>query len=99
MTNSKYTSTLKTTNLTHITHIIFNPYTNILYTILTKKIYPSTLSHKIKIYLTNLPKKKKPPITKKQKKLIYNKNSSYFNITLLYFLLQNISKIPPHKKQ
>lgn len=99
MANSKYASTLETTNLARVARIIFGPCTDVLCAVLTKEICPSTLSHKVKIYLANLPKRKEPPITKEQERLIYSGNSSYFDITLLYFLLRNISKIPPHRKQ
>lgn len=46
-----------------------------------------------------LSKGKQPQITKEQEKIIHNGNYAEFDITLLYFSLRNISKIPPHVKQ
>lgn len=99
MANSKYASTRETTNLARIARIILGPCTDVLCDVLKKEIPPSTLSQKVKIYLATLPKQKQPPITKEQKKIILNGNYSDFDISLLFFLLRNISSIPPHTKQ
>uniref|UniRef100_A0A8W8P0Z1 DZIP3-like HEPN domain-containing protein n=1 Tax=Magallana gigas TaxID=29159 RepID=A0A8W8P0Z1_MAGGI len=99
MANSKYASTRETTNLARVARIILGPCTDVLCDVLAKEITPSTLSQKVKTYLANLPKRKQPPITKEQEKIIHNGNYSDFDITLVYFSLRNISKIPPHAKQ
>lgn len=99
MANSKYASTRETTNFARFARIILGPCTDVLRAVLTKKICPSTLSQKVKTYLSMLPKGKQPPITKVQETIIHNGNYSDFDITLLYFLLRNILNIPPHAKQ
>lgn len=99
MANSKYASTRETTNLARVAHIILGPCTDVLCALLTKEICPSTLAQKVKTYLCVLPKRKQPQITKEQETIIHNGNYSDFDITLLYFLLRNISNIPSHTKQ
>lgn len=96
MANSKYDSTQETTNLARVARIILGPCTDVLRDVLKNEIPPPTLSQK---YLVNLPKRKQPPITKEQERIILNGNYSDFDITLLYFLLRNISNISPHAKQ
>lgn len=99
MAYSKYASTRETTNLARVARIILGPCTDVLCAVLTKQISPSTLSQKVKTYLANLTKGKQSPITKEQERIIHNGNYSDLDITLLYFLLRNISKIPPHTKR
>lgn len=99
MANSKYASTRETTNFARVARIILGPCTDVLRAVLTNEICPSTLSKKVKTYLSMLPKRKKPPITKEQETIIHNGNYSDFDITLLYFLLRNVSNIRPHRKQ
>lgn len=99
MANSKYASTRETTNFARVARIILGPCTDVLCAVLTNEICPSTLSQKVKTYLSMLPKGKQPPITKEQETIIHNGNYSDFDITLLYFSLRNISNIPPHAKQ
>lgn len=99
MASSKYASTRETTNIARVARIILGPCTDVLCAILKKEISPSTLSQKVYTYLARLPKGKQPPITKEQEQIIHNGNYSDFDITLLYFLLRNISNISPHAKQ
>lgn len=99
MANSKYASTRETTNLARVARIILGPCTDVLSAVLTKEISPPTLSQKVKTYLAKLSKRKQPPITQEQERIIHNGNYSHFDITLLYFLLRNISNIPPHANQ
>lgn len=99
MAVSKYQSTRETTNLARIARIILGPCTDVLQDVLTKEIPPSALSHKVKTFIANIPKNKKPPISKVQVQLVYGGNYSDFDITLLYFLLRNVCSIPPHTKQ
>lgn len=99
MANSKYASTRETTNLARVARIILGPCTGVLCEVLKKEIPPSTLSQRVRTYLANLPKRKKPPFTKEQERIIHNGNFSDFDITLLYSLLKNVSSILPHKNQ
>lgn len=73
--------------------IIFGPCTDVL----RKEIQPADLSHKVELFISNYPTNKKPPINK-QEQLVYTRDYSNFDITLLYtcMLLRNISGIPPH---
>lgn len=99
MANSKYASTRETTNFARVARIILGPCTDVLCAVLTKEISPPTLSQKVKIYLSKFSTQKQPPITKEQEKIVLNKNYTDFDITILYFLLRNISNIPPHSNQ
>lgn len=96
MAQSKYASTKETTNLARLARMILGPCTDLLRAVLLKEIFPSNLPHKVKTFLSKLPAHIKSPITKEQQNLIHNKNYSDFDITLLYFLLRNISTIPQH---
>lgn len=93
MAQNKFSSTLETTNLARETRIILGPCTQVLRDVLTKEINPSNLPQLVRTYLA---KPKRSAITPKQKDLINNANYSEFDITLLYFLLRNISQIPQH---
>lgn len=99
MANSKYASTRETTNFARVSRIILGPCTGVLCALLTKEIPPPTLLQKVKKYLASLPKRKQPSITKEQEWVIHHGSYSDFDITLLYFLLRNISTFPPHAKQ
>lgn len=96
MALSKYVSNRETTNFARISRIILGPCTDVLCAVLTKEIRPSDLSSQVQTYLAKLPIQKKCPITKEQEHLINKANYSDFDITLLYFLLRNVSNIPPH---
>lgn len=89
---SKYVSTRETTNFAHLAMIIFGPCTDVL----RKEIQPADLSHKVELCISNYPKNKKPPINKQQEQLVYSRDYSNFDITLLYMLLRNVSGIPSH---
>lgn len=99
LTLPNYDSTRETTNLARAARIVLGPCTDILRAVLMKEVLPSILIQKVKTYLANIPKHKKPPINQKQEQLVYGGNYTEFDITLLYFLLRNICSIPPHKKQ
>lgn len=99
MAQSKYASSRETTNFARISRIILGPCTDVLCAVLTKEIRPSDLPQRVRTYLAKLPKRKKSPITNEQENLINKANYSDFDITLLYFLLRNISKIPSHTNQ
>lgn len=96
MAQSKYAyaSTRETTNLARMARIILGPCTDVLRAVLRKEINPSVLPQKVKKYHA-----KQFLITKDQRKLIQKRNYSDFDITLLYILLRNISKIQPHCNQ
>lgn len=93
---SKYVSTRETTNFARLAMIIFGPCTDVLRDVLMKEINPADLSKIIKLFISNYPKNKKPPINKQQEQLIYTGDYSKFDITLLYMLLRYVSGIPPH---
>lgn len=96
MAQSKYASNRETTNFARISRIILGPCTDVLCALLTIEIRPSDLPKQVQTFLAKLPKQKKCPITKEQENLINKANYSDFDITLLYFLLRNLSNIPPH---
>lgn len=96
LSKSKYDSTRETTNLARVARIILGPCTDVLRDVLTNEMLPAALSHNVKTFLANLPKKVKPPINKQQIGHVYSGKYSNFDITLLYFLLRNICSIPEH---
>lgn len=93
MSLSKYGSQTETANLARLIQIIVGPCSDTLRAILTKNINPHDLRKEINIYVAQ---KKNPQVSKEQKQLIDGGNYSHFDITLLYFLLRNISGIPQH---
>lgn len=96
MALSKYDSTRETTNIARIARIILGPCTDVLRDVLRKEITPSVLPRKLQTFLSNLPKTKKPPISRDQERIVYGGDYSKFDITLLYFLLRNVCSIPEH---
>lgn len=99
MAQSKYLSTRETTNLARLSRIVLGPCTDVLRAILGKEIPQSSLSQTVKTFLAKAPNKKTTLITKEQESLINTGNYSDFDISLLYVLLRNITKIPPHIKK
>lgn len=99
MAQSKYLSTRETTNLARLSRIVLGPCTDVLRAILGKEIPLSSLSQTVKTFLAKAPKQKTTLITKEQESLINTGNYSDFDISLLYVLLRNITKIPPHIKK
>eukprot|EP00105_Crassostrea_gigas_P036963 XP_019921111.1 PREDICTED: uncharacterized protein LOC105324390 isoform X1 [Crassostrea gigas] len=91
---SKYESTRGTTHLARIARALLGPCIDALREVLAKEISPPDLERKVKAYIHQ---NKKPSISKQQKQLVYGKNYSVFDVTLLYFLLRNMSSIPQHK--
>lgn len=79
--------------------IIFGPCTDVLRGVLRKEIKPGVLSKKVRLFMANYPKIKKPPINRLQAQLVYTCNYSTFDITLLYLLLRYVSGIPAHSTQ
>uniref|UniRef100_A0A8W8LNC2 DZIP3-like HEPN domain-containing protein n=1 Tax=Magallana gigas TaxID=29159 RepID=A0A8W8LNC2_MAGGI len=94
MSLSKYESTTGTTHLARIARAILGPCMDVLREVLANEISPPDLEKKVKTYV---PQKGKPSISEKQKRIVYGKNYSAFDVTLLYFLLRNMCSIPPHK--
>lgn len=99
MAQSKYASNKETTNFARMSRIILGPCTDVLCDVLKKEIRPSDLPKLVRTYLAKLPTQQKSPITKEQENLIQKTIYSDFDITLLYFLLRNISNIPSHRNQ
>lgn len=94
MSLSKYESTQGTTHLARIARAILGPCIDVLREVLAKEISPPDLEKKVKTYILQ---NGKPSISEQQKRLVYGKNYSVFDVTLLYFLLRNMCSIPPHK--
>lgn len=94
MSLSKDSSVQEAENYNRLMKIISGPCSDTLRAILTKKVNPQSLRQKINILVAQ---SKKPQINKEQKQLIDRGKYSEFDITLLYFLLRNISGIPQHR--
>ncbi|XP_062571160.1 uncharacterized protein LOC134233190 [Saccostrea cucullata] len=100
----RYRSTPETTNLARVARLILGPCTDLLRDVLKGKILPSKLSKTVKILIDDIKKNKlKNPFNKQQTALIfplptkqYGGDYSDFDISLLYILLSNVCKIPPH---
>ncbi|XP_062591547.1 uncharacterized protein LOC134253042, partial [Saccostrea cucullata] len=106
MSLSKYTSTPETTNTARLARLILGPCTDVLREILKKEIPPSDLSKKVKEWTDDLKKnKKRNPFNPSQNDIIfptptnqYKGDYSDLDISILYIILRNVSKIPPHSK-
>lgn len=81
MALSKYDSTRETTNLARTARIVLGPCTDVVRDVLRKEITPSALSQKLQTFLVNLPKNKKPPISKAQERYAYGGSHSEFDIS------------------
>lgn len=97
MALSKYDSTRETTNLARVARIILGPCTDALRAVLKKEMLPAALSLNVKVFMANLPKYTKPPISKTQLQQINSRDYSNFDIPLLYVILRNICSIPEHR--
>lgn len=96
MSLSKYKSNRRTTHLARINRVILGPCTDVLREVLAKEISPPELEKKVKTYIFQ---SRKPQINEKQKRCVYAKNYSNFDITLIYFLFRNVCSIPQHKNK
>lgn len=88
MSNSKFEVSKETTDFVRVVKLIFGPCTNVLCDVLKSEISPSDLVNKY-----NVGGKK---LSKDQETLVYGKDYSKFDVTLLYFLLRNTCTIPQH---
>lgn len=75
---------------------LLGPCSDVLREVLAKQTSPSDLEKTVKIYIHQ---NRKPYISEQQKRLVYDKNYSVFDITLLCFLFRNMRLIPPHKNK
>lgn len=96
MSNSKFKLTEENTNLARVAQMILGPCINVLRDVLWKEISPSNLETKVRAYIA---KTKKPLINPHQETLVYGKDYSNFDVTLLYFLLRNMCSIQPHSNK
>lgn len=99
MSQSKYLSTSDTTNFARVARLLLGPCTDVLRAVLMKEISPLDLESKVRLFVVNQQKNNKSKITKTQEQLVYGRDYSKFDISLLYFLLRNLCSIPPHKRQ
>lgn len=90
---SKYQETKETTQLGRVAQALMGLCVDVLREVLAKQISPRDLERKVKAYILE---NRKPTISKKQKQLVYGKDYSVFDLSLLYFLLRYIRSIPPH---
>lgn len=96
MSNSKFKLTGENTNLARVAQMILGPCTNVLRDVLRKNISPPDLEKKVRAYVANT---KKPLINKQQEAIVYGKDYSKLDVTLLYFLLRNMCSIQPHSNK
>lgn len=97
MSNSKIKLTRENTNLARVAQMILGPCTHVLRDVLRKELSPSDLEKKVRAYIAKTKQnKRKSLINKRQEKLVYGQDYSNFDVTLLYFLLRNMSSIQPH---
>lgn len=77
--------------MARLIRIILGPCTDALRTYLSKKIHPNTLSQEVeKSWTYYLEKRQESPINKLQTKLVYGRDYSKFDFTLLYCLFRYI---------
>lgn len=96
MSNSKFKLTGENTNLARVAQMILGPCTNVLRDVLRKQISPPDLEKNVRAYVANT---KKPLINKQQEAIVYGKDYSKLDVTLLYFLLRNMCSIQPHSNK
>lgn len=95
MSLSKYKSNKWTTHFARFARALLGPCSDVLREVLVKETSPFDLEKKVKSYISL---KKKPSIRDDHERLVYGKDYSVFDITLLYFLFRNMCSIKPHKK-
>lgn len=95
MSLSKYKSNKWTTHFARFARALLGPCSDVLREVLAKETSPFDLEKKVKSYISL---KKKPSIRDDHEQLVYGKDYSVFDITLLYFLFRNMCSIKPHKK-
>ncbi|XP_062574844.1 serine/threonine-protein phosphatase 6 regulatory ankyrin repeat subunit B-like [Saccostrea cucullata] len=100
-----YTSTPETTNTARLARLILGPCTDVLRDILKTEVKPSDLSRKVKEFTDKLPRGHRNPLNKTQSEIIFPKPTKQYSgdysdldISLLYLLLRNVSKIASHSK-
>ncbi|XP_062592668.1 uncharacterized protein LOC134254139 [Saccostrea cucullata] len=106
MSLSKYTSTPETTNTAQLARLILGPCTDVLREILKKEIPPYDLSKKVKEWTDDFKKnKKRNPLNPSQNDIIFPSLTNQYwgdysdlDISIVYIILRNVSKIPPHSK-
>ncbi|XP_062584566.1 uncharacterized protein LOC134246250 [Saccostrea cucullata] len=102
MSHSKYASTPQTTNLARISRLILGPCADVMRDVLLKEIPATDLSKAVKTWLKT---QKRNPLNVSQTELIfpppskiYTGDYSNLDITLLYTLLRNVTKLPAHNQ-
>ncbi|XP_061190636.1 uncharacterized protein LOC133198589 [Saccostrea echinata] len=106
MSLSKYASTQETTNIARLARLILGPCTDVLREILKTEVLPSELSKKVKEFTDKqLKRGNRNPLNKIQSEILfplpekqYSGDYSDLDISLLYILLRNVSKIPQHSE-
>ncbi|XP_062587857.1 uncharacterized protein LOC134249533, partial [Saccostrea cucullata] len=100
-----YISTPETTNTARLARLILGPCTDVLRDVLKTEVKPSDLSRKVKEFTDKLPRGQRNPLNKIQSEIIFPKATNQYSgdysdldISLLYLLLRNVSKIAPHSK-
>ncbi|XP_062578832.1 uncharacterized protein LOC134240765 [Saccostrea cucullata] len=100
-----YISTPETTNTARLARLILGPCTDVLRDILKTEVKPSDLSRKVKEFTDKLLHGQRNPLNKTQSEIIFPKPTNQYSgdysdldISLLYLLLRNISKISQHSK-
>lgn len=85
-----------TTNLARVARMIREPCTGVLFAFLANEVTPSALIRIVKKFIANYPNRRSCPINNVQEQLVYGRDYSKFDISLLYLLLRNVYTIPPH---
>ncbi|XP_062611705.1 serine/threonine-protein phosphatase 6 regulatory ankyrin repeat subunit B-like [Saccostrea cucullata] len=100
-----YTSTPETTNTARLARLILGPCTDVLRDILKTEVKPSDLSRKVKEFTDKLSHGQRNPLNKTQSEIIFPKHTKQYSsdysdldISFLYLLLRNVSKISSHSK-
>ncbi|XP_062608651.1 uncharacterized protein LOC134270452 [Saccostrea cucullata] len=100
-----YTSTPETTNTARLARLILGPCTDVLRDILKTEVKPSDLSRKVKEFTDKLLHGQRNPLNKTQSEIIFPKHTKQYSsdysdldISFLYLLLRNVSKISSHSK-
>lgn len=88
-----------TTNLARVARMILDPCTGVLCALLTTEVTPAVLIRNVKTFISKYPNRRSCPIDKEQEQLVYGKDYSKFDISLLCKLLRNVPTIQPHSNK
>lgn len=96
MASAKYSSTRRTTNLARVARMVIGPCSEVLRSVLMKKISPPDLKKELDKFLAD--DSKQNMFFKPFKRVIDSENYSNFEFSLLYMIFRHLASLPPPVK-